>query len=292
MSAQRTISMNDRDGPPLQSQQRGSRALKARSSPGAGLVPAADLAAQGYARVAPSFLLSANENDDQTFREFLLACRDLPADPHCVAGLRFRRYGRFKLQPDTLEITAEAPTIDLRTGRAATCYVQSAANNPEHAGRERHFAALLAAQSDSQFLRTSIARCFRDSPWPLDAMPVVVGVHIVRTIARPGEPGVSTPNHLHHDGEPVTWAFLLSRSGVAGGENVIASPSAAGHTPAEAKSIDILARFTLEQPLSGWVVDDRRVSHYASPIEPVPGVTQGQRTILLIDFSPDSNEAR
>jgi len=113
---------------------------------------------------------------------------------------------------------------------------------------------------------------------------VIVGVHIIEFFVRRGCCVVSSPRNVHCDGEPFTWAFLIARSDVVGGENLIATVDSCGKNPGELQSEDILARFTLESPLDGWVVDDLRVSHYVSPVTTAPDAAFGRRTMLLIDF--------
>ena len=48
----------------------------------------------------------------------------------------------------------------------------------------------------------------------------------------------------------------------------------------------MIARFTLEKPWEGWVVNDKRVAHYVWPIEVAAGYERGRRVILLTDFTP------
>jgi hypothetical protein len=114
-----------------------------------------------------------------------------------------------------------------------------------------------------------------------------VNVHIVQIFATPGRPGVSSPPVLHRDGEFYTFAFLLERRNVMGGENVIGSLNVANKHPNEIPASEIIARFTLQKPLEGYVVDDHRVSHFVDAVV-VDEATAclGYRTILLIDFTP------
>jgi hypothetical protein len=145
---------------------------------------------------------------------------------------------------------------------------------------------LTAAQRTNLFLRATIMKCFGAIPWQDTSRPVIVGVHIIQLLARAGTPAVSSPDALHRDGEPWTWAFLLKRHHVTGGENIIAVPEAANQHPSKVAEANILDRFRLKKPYEGWVVDDRKVSHYVSPVAVTSGQDTGWRTILLIDFTP------
>lgn len=236
------------------------------------------LAAHGYARVAPSFLGAAISSRHLT--AFLDSCQELPPDLHARDSVRHRRHGRFLLNSVTHDL-APMPPVDA----GVSLYRQSPHSNPEQAGQWRSFAALTSDQYESPFLISAIMLCFAALP-ALGPVEIEVGVHVVKNTARPGRPGRSTPNHLHQDGEPFTWAFLLSRGGVIGGENVFAEVTAAGNPVERTPSSQVIDRFVLLNPLQGWVVDDRRVSHYVSPVEVVTGAMEGHRTVLLIDFTP------
>lgn len=65
----------------------------------------------------------------------------------------------------------------------------------------------------------------------------------------------------------------------------MADATAAGMPATSLAPSQVIDRFVLLNPLQGWVVDDRRVSHYVSPVEVVTGAIEGHRTVLLIDFT-------
>ena len=114
-----------------------------------------------------------------------------------------------------------------------------------------------------------------------------VGLHLISLTATPSTPAYSSPDCLHRDGEPVTAAILLQRdSGVVGGANWIAKPSCVDRHPDELPPEDVIANFTLEQPLEGYIVIDQLVSHYVEPITTTPGCQRGTRKVLLVDYTP------
>jgi hypothetical protein len=240
----------------------------------------------GYARVDVTFV--GTDNGDATFarHQFLEAARDNPQDDHSKNGERRRRYGVFIFHPWAGMLDSLPPVWDPERKEWVTRYLQSATLNPEQNGAPRAFAPLTEGQRTNLFLRSTIKKCYRALPWHEYARPIIVGVHIIQLIARPNSPGISSPNFLHRDGEPWTWAFLIERYAVVGGENFIAAPEVANRHPNEVTAPDLLARFTLEQPFEGWVVNDSRVSHYVAPVFVADGYEVGWRTILLIDFSP------
>jgi len=238
----------------------------------------------GYARIHPNYLLARGGDVAIGRRDFLESIRELPIDWHCTDHNRYRRYGVFDLRPWSGDLESLPPAWDSEKGEFVMEYLQSSSLNPEHAGNVRMFAALTEAQRTNRFLRWAIETCFRSLPWKQTRRSILVGVHIIRLEAQRGMPSASSPDYLHRDGEPWTFGFLLERHGVVGGENVIAPAKLANIHPDELADRAVIERFTLEQPLEGWVVDDRKVSHYVSPVRVVGDRDRGSRTILLIDF--------
>jgi hypothetical protein len=240
----------------------------------------------GYVRVDENFIGTGMGDVGKTREAFIESCKDIPADQHCEKGVRHRRYQPFVLHPWSGTLESMPPVWDAGRKDYVTRYLQSVRINPEHGGEARGFAPLTNAQVTNLFLRSTVRRCFGVLPWRETHKPVFVGVHIIQLVAKPGAPAVSSPDLLHRDGEPYTWAFLLARVNVDGGENIIAVPEAANRHPSEVLEESVLARFTLTKPFEGWVVDDRKVSHYVSPVSLAQDAGIGWRTILLIDFSP------
>ena len=239
----------------------------------------------GFVRVGAGFAAGDNGELARARDEFVQSVEIVPPDLHTDKPGRNRRYGTFLLTPWTGALEFVPPVWDASQMDFVARYLQSAAINPEQQGQSRGFAPLTPEIANNIFLRATIQRCFRALPWSKHG-PVFAGVHVIQLVAHPGVLGVSSPDALHRDGEPFTWAFLIERHGVTGGENVIAAPELANTHPSEAPPEKILARFTLDKPFEGWVVDDKRVSHYVSPVAVESGFEHGVRTILLIDFTP------
>jgi hypothetical protein len=142
---------------------------------------------------------------------------------------------------------------------------------------------------ESRLLEQLILFDFAQIPWKdNDALEMTffVGVHLLRHIAKPGLPGVPSPDFLHQDGEPFTFAHLIDRHTVTGGINTIASADYADCQRADVPPDEVRAEFTLLDLLDTYVVANAIVSHYVSPIHVIPGHEQGCRIILLIDFIP------
>ena len=129
----------------------------------------------------------------------------------------------------------------------------------------------------NSFLREMILFDFFNTPFDkaIWSTPVDVGVHEIRYVARPGLPGISSPNRLHKDGEPFTFVHLIERYGITGGDSLV--------TDNDKRP---LVRLTLTDRLDTVTVSDKDVYHQVKPIEVAPGESEGYRDVLLIDFTP------
>jgi hypothetical protein len=213
--------------------------------------------------------------------------RDLPIDPYCSGGYRYRRYARLFLLP-WADVITPAPT-EWADGRDPVfTYQQPAALNSEEQGTARRFAAIppdvLASDWMQDIIRFDFAQLrFTDAEM---SGPIQVGVHIVEMRPRVGVPAVASPNRVHRDGEHYTCAHLIDRHGVVGGENHIVDPDWADNEISVVPRSAIRSAFTLEHPLDSYIVRDDRVAHHVAGVELADGAATGSRTILLIDFTP------
>ncbi|MCP5067117.1 MAG: 2OG-Fe dioxygenase family protein [bacterium] len=199
---------------------------------------------------------------------FALAYDHLPQDRYSEAGCRFRRHQRLVLIPRPLTVI---PTD-------VSNYAQSMLLNSEEGGAVREFEPLPDDLATNSFLQALIRFDFDHSPFASvrsGNLAYDVGLHLIRTRARPGRPAVASPNKLHKDGEWVTWIHLVSRQGIRGGESVVAD-----------NDKQILMRATLAQRLDTVAVWDESVFHHVDPVEVAEGEDEGYRDVLLIDFTP------
>jgi hypothetical protein len=83
--------------------------------------------------------------------------------------------------------------------------------------------------------------------------------------------GRPTPEGAHRDGVDLVAVFLVGRQGIKGGETrVFQADGPAGQ------------RFTLTEPWSLLLLDDERVVHESTPIQPVEG--EGHRDTLVLTY--------
>jgi hypothetical protein len=83
--------------------------------------------------------------------------------------------------------------------------------------------------------------------------------------------GRPTPEGAHRDGVDLVAVFLVARSGVKGGETRVFQADAPLGT-----------RFTLTQPWSLLLLDDARVIHETTPIQPDSAAGGGWRDTLVV----------
>lgn len=140
--------------------------------------------------------------------------------------------------------------------------------NALHGGMQRWFEPMepqVVAQPAWSRLLASMARVATElkgpRPWSIEA-------HQFR-IDTEGGIGRPTPEGAHRDGVDLVAVFLLARAGIKGGETrVFEADGPAGQ------------RFTLTEPWSALLLDDARVIHETTPIQPVEG--RGHRDTLVV----------
>jgi hypothetical protein len=206
----------------------------------------AQLREHGYAVLAPDgvcALLSATPVELDALRPFW---DDLPPDTYLKDGGRYRR------RRHACSIVADG-RIDAVAPRP---HWQPVEYNALHGGIERWFApidsAMLALPVWSKLLLALAARAdalHGAQRWHVEAHPFRIDT--TDGIGRP------TPEGAHRDGVDLVAVALVARHHVKGGETRVF----------EAEGPHGL-RFTLQAPWTLLLLDDRRVIHESTPIQP------------------------
>ncbi|MFH9348019.1 2OG-Fe dioxygenase family protein [Kitasatospora sp. NPDC017646] len=244
----------------------------------------------GYARLSAADLGIDTEVLAAGFAGLADAYRDLPPDPYARGTNRFRRYSHAVHLPWTGELSYIPGAPDDEFG-TATEYWQDE-HNPEYPRMRRRLPDIPTALHGNRLLDALIRADLDRALWleDLHRVPVYVGVHLIALAVRDREQvAVSSPNCLHQDGgSPTTFTFahLVGRYNVEGGENVIATPESAGRQPDDLPPGAVHARFVLTEPLDGYGVHDRRVSHYVGPVRLGDEEAEGRREILIVGIAP------
>jgi hypothetical protein len=100
-----------------------------------------------------------------------------------------------------------------------------------------------------------------------------VEVHQFRIEARTGEHGQPTPEGVHRDGVDYVLVLLIER------HNIVS-----GTTTVHALDGRELGSFTLAMPLDAALLDDARVAHGVTPIEPLDANRPAYRDVLVVTW--------
>jgi len=207
-----------------------------------------ELRAAGYAVLEPAAARVALELDAAGLDGLRESWERLPRDPYLRDGghYRARRHGSFIYTPGARELTAVAQ----RPHWQPTTY------NALHGGMLRWFEPiepLIVSAPAFRGLLASLGELFARlqpaSRWYLEA-------HQFR-IDTQGGIGRPTPEGAHRDGVDFVAVVLVGRRGVRGGETrVFEARDSRG------------VRFTLSEPCSMLLMDDARVIHETTPLQP------------------------
>lgn len=221
---------------------------------------------QGYS-FTPGDEIYVPNSLQSSLQDFLAASVELPKDKYCVEQTRYRRHSRVIFLPWENKLLAWPKNA----------YFQDPQINTDDGGIVREFEPFTAAMLDNPFLQQLISADFNQTPFEeVDLLqPFDVGIHLIKTVPRPEQVAVASPNRLHKDTEPFTFIHLVSRENVVGGENIVAD-----------NTKEPLFIGTLTSTLDTLVVQDASVFHHVMPIKLADEALPGYRTVLLIDFTP------
>jgi hypothetical protein len=185
---------------------------------------------------------------------------DLPADAHLRDGGRYRRRRHASCVVDGAEVR-RVP---------ARAHWQPVEYNALHGGLERWFEpiadATLAAPAWNRILVAFAALASRLK----GAQPWFVEAHQFRIDTTDGI-GRPTPEGAHRDGVDLVAVVLVAREGIKGGETRVFDADGPHGM-----------RFTLLEPWTTLVLDDARVIHESTPIQPLE--SYGHRDTLVLTY--------
>lgn len=188
---------------------------------------------------------------------------DLPADTFLKDGgsYRFRRHASF---------IATGAAVQKVPHRA---HWQPVKYNALHGGMERWFAPMLESTTEQVVWRQLIGKLAQLSQQLFATDPKTacfVEAHQFRIDTASGI-GRPTPEGAHRDGVDLVAVFLVGRRGIKGGETrVFEATGPSG------------LRFTLTEPWSLMLLDDARMIHESTPIQPLNEAANGVRDTLVV----------
>lgn len=237
------------------------------SKPGIADSLAARLCRDGFAHAGAAEIeaLLAQHGGTADRACFAASWDDLGLDIYMADGGRYRRrrHAAFAMRPgsDRIHRKLHQP------------HYQSRDYNPLNGGVERWFQPVAPAVAAGATM-SAILRACRDLFDRLTTVPAWhIEVHQFRIEARPGEAGQPTPEGMHRDGVDHVLVLLIRRENVQSGETAI--HDLAGHK---------LGSFTLAEPLEAALVDDNRVFHGVTPVEPLDPARPAFRDVLVVTF--------
>jgi hypothetical protein len=218
------------------------------------------LRTSGQAALSPEALCTLLPCEPSALQALEASWDDLPPDAYLRDGGHYRRRRHACFVVDGEAVT-QAPH---------RAHWQPVEYNALHGGLERWFEPvtpeIVAQPVWTQMLRALSRSCSAIK----GAQPWYVEAHQFRIDTTDGI-GRPTPEGAHRDGVDFVAVILVNRVGVKGGETRVfeaAGPSG--------------IRFTMTQPWTTLLLDDARVIHESTPIQPV---TQGgHRDTLVITF--------
>ena len=217
--------------------------------------------AQGYAALAPASVATLAGCDLAALQALAPSWDDLATDNYLKDGGRYRRrrHSCFILQDEDRVMTQVAHRA----------HWQPLEYNALHGGMERWFEpmepAIVAQPAWSRLLLAVGRACHAiqgsSQPWYVEA-------HQFRIDTTDGI-GRPTPEGAHRDGVDFVAVFLVGREGIKGGESRVFEADGPNGR-----------RFTLTEPWSLLLLDDQRVIHESTPIQPT--AAGGHRDTLVL----------
>lgn len=228
--------------------------------------PVAALRDQGFALLAPQALEAIAEVSRSDLDELRPSWSDLPPDTHLRDGgaYRFRRHACYVQELDASPAGTTLQAVPRRAHWQPTSY------NALHGGIERWFEPVTPAvtaaagwQAVIAHLGALFAEVAPQPRWFIEA-------HQFRIDTASGV-GRPTPEGAHRDGVDFVAVILIDRHAVRGGETRIFDADGPHGI-----------RFVMEQPWTAVLLDDARVIHETTPIQPdAPG---GYRDTLVLTY--------
>jgi hypothetical protein len=194
---------------------------------------------------------------------FAASWDDLGQDTYMADGGRYRkrRHAVFRVGSAGSERLPPQP------------HYQSRDYNQLNGGIERWFLPVLPGVAEGPPMAAVLRFCAHLFGALTPARSWFVEMHQFRIEARTGEFGRPTPEGMHRDGVDHVLVLLIRRHNVRSG--VTSVHDLTGRT---------LGSFTLTEPFDAALVDDTRVMHGVTPVEPVDPLEVGFRDVLVVTF--------
>lgn len=197
--------------------------------------------------------------------QFAASWQRLLPDDYMADGGRYRRRRHAVFHAD-----ANAGITRL----ADQAHYQSLNYNALNGGVARNFEPIETAIAETETLRAVLHFCLKVfgalapavTSWQIE-------IHQFRIEAQAGVMGLPTPEGSHRDGVDYALVLLVRRENIISGTTTI-------HTP----DGQALGSFTLTEPGDAMLLDDARVFHGVTPVEPAKPEQAACRDVLVVTF--------
>jgi hypothetical protein len=203
------------------------------------------------------------------WQAFAASWDDLGLDTYLGEGGRYRkrRHATFRaMAGEPIHRAAHQP------------HYQSRDYNPLNGGIARWFDPVLPEVAAGASMTTILEACRTLFERLSPARAWHIEVHQFRIEARSGVEGRPTPEGMHRDGVDHVLVLLVGRRNIQSG--VTSIHDTAGHN---------LGSFTLAEPFDAAWVDDHRVMHGVTPVEPIDPAQSGFRDVLVVTFRKEES---
>ena len=221
--------------------------------------------AEGFARIPGAEMAAMLGADRAALDAFAASWERLETDAFMADGGRYRRRRHANF--------SQGPGIPGARRNPHRAHFQATVHNTLNGGVDRWFAPVEDAVGDSGPVRAllDLGREVADSLTP--GATWFVEMHQFRIEAVAGAPGYPTPEGVHHDGVDVVLIAMLARTNLRGGETLV-TDEAGGER----------ARFTLLDRLDTALLDDAKVMHGVTPVEPADPALPSCRDVLVLTW--------
>ena len=225
--------------------------------------PLTALRSSGFIFLPRAEALARLGGEPADWTAFANSWNDLLVDEHMADRGRYRRrrHGVFAMGPEGApQRLPDAP------------HYQDLEYNRLNGGVDRRFGAISEsmAESESFHVLATYARGLFSELAP-DAERWLVEAHQFRIEARAGELGQPTPEGVHRDGVDYVLVALIRRQNIESGTTTI-------HDEEQRR----LGAFTLTDPLDLALLDDHRVWHGVTAVEPRDPSEPAWRDVLVL----------
>jgi hypothetical protein len=204
-----------------------------------------------------------NEGGMGDWEHFAASWNDLGQDTYMADGGRYRKRRHAVFSVGRAGIVRQP----------AQPHYQSRDYNTLNGGIARWFQPVLPEIGAGETMSAVLYFCQRLFDRVAGVQDWHTEVHQFRIEARSGEAGQPTPEGMHRDGVDYVLVLLVNRRNIARGVTSVHDLS--GKT---------LGQFTLTEPFDAALVDDTRVMHGVTPVQPVDASSPAYRDVLVVTF--------